>query len=272
MTAKKVVEVNVSGTATSLTHRTPMVPVRIACWTDDGTLERVTVHGEPTVSEHLVITPTVSRDGELDGTFRLTHAPTGLAITSDTPESLQGLARRLAHLNWGDVTRENFPGSDMADEAAEVIRGWRLTSPLSIELPAHDAWGPEGKGHGLKRAAVPMAADMLVDARLAVEKIHGEKAVPMDVPDPERPGDVRANPEWMYWVTRRAQDCGLAYLLLALHQVDSRVADSAAAFLADSWELGDGIEEWVHEWHQSILKGEQPHVPGVPQFGEMFTS
>lgn len=246
-----------------------MVPVEIA-FLDGDTLQRATAYGEPTANPHLVITPT-SRNGELAGSFALTHAPTGLALRSGRrPDELRGIASRLAHLDWGLVTGENFPGSDCATEATKVIRELQFTDPSAVELPAHDAWGADGKGKGLKRAAVPMATEVLADLQKSIEKTNGEDAVPLGVPDPNSPIGTRLNPEWHFWIIRIVQDFGLAYLLLTLHALDPEVADSAAAFLADCWDAGDTRSEWAWEWHQALLKGETPHLPGVPQLGELF--
>lgn len=248
-----------------------MVPVEVAFRAEDGTLQRATAYGEPTANPYLVITP-VSHNGKLTGSFSLTHTISGLALQSwHEPGKLREIASRLAHLDWGQVTRENFPGSDRAAEAKKVIRELRFTDPSAVELPMHDAWGPRGKGEGLARAALPLAKQSLADLQLALNKTNGEDAVPFDVPDPDNPEGTRPNPEWTFWITRMVHNFGLAYLLLTLRALDPETADSAAAFLADAWDAGDSTGEWAWEWHQALLKGETPHLPGVPQLGELFS-
>jgi hypothetical protein len=248
-----------------------MVPVEITYRTKDGATAHATVYGEPTANEHLVITP-LSHDGELTGGFALTHAPTGLALLSGGPAMLREVSQRLAHFDWRGVTADNFRESDIAREARKVIQELQFTDPSAVELPAHDTWGPDGKGRGLKRAAVPSALDILADFQKANQKTFGEDAVPPTLTDPGSPTGTKLNPEWSFWIFRKVQNYGLAYLLLVLHQIDHEVADSAAAFLADSWESGDSIEEWAWEWHQALVKGETPDLPGIPHLGELFMS
>ncbi len=244
-----------------------MVPVEVA-YRDEPC--RRTVYGEPTASPQLVIVPSLDH-GRLTGGFALLHAPTGLALSGGRPGELREMAARLAHLDWAGVTAENFRTSDIATEAVKVIRECRFTDPDAIELPAHDGWGTDGKGKGMPRAAQPMARHLLQDIQLALEKTHGENAVALDIPDPDSPRGKRMNPEWMLWTYRMVHDFGLAYLLMVLRRIDPQVADSASAFLADAWDAGDSVGEWSWEWHQALIKGETPDLPGVPQLGELFS-
>jgi hypothetical protein len=248
-----------------------MIPVDAVLRTVNGTEYKATVYGQPTAAEHLIITPSFLLGGDIGYGYELRHAPTGVSLRGGDPSVLREIARRLAHLDWASVTRENFRGSAMATEAKTIIRELQFTDPSAVELPAHDGWGPDGKGKGLKRAALPLAGDLLADLQLAFSKVHGPDAVPHTLPDPGSPDGTRINPEWMRWSERQVHDFSPVYLLLVLHQLDPEVADSAAAFLADSWEAGDSIGEWAWEWHQALLKGESPDLPGVPQLGEMFT-
>lgn len=247
------------------------VPVAAAYIDRDGEMRKRTVYGEPTTSPHLMIIPLLDH-GRFTGGYALTHAPTGLALSSGRPDELREMASNLTDLDWADVTAENFPNSEIAVVAARVIRECRFTAPDAVELPAHDAWGPDGKGKGLARAALPMARACLEDLQLSLDKTGGENAVPLDLPDPDSQRGVRPNPEWTFWVVRMVHNFGLAYLLLVLRRVDPQVADSASAFLADCWEAGDSTGEWAWEWHQSLLKNAEPELPGVPTLGELFTA
>jgi hypothetical protein len=247
----------------------PMVPIEVWHTADDGTRYQATIYGEPTVCEHLVIIPGF-QNGQLTDDFWIAHVPTGLTLSHGRPGELRGVVARLAHLDWGSVTRENFPGSDIAAAAIEVIRELRFADPSGRELPAHDAWGPDGKGKGLQRTALPLVERFLADLQRAMSKTGGDDSVPLDVPDPTKPSGTRINPEWTFWVFRHVHDFGLAYLLLVVHRLDPQVADSAAAFLADSWQAGETTGELAWQWHQDLLAGKTPELPGVPQLGELF--
>lgn len=245
---------------------TQFIPVTVTHRDPERNITTTQVTGETTPTEYLVITPGFS-EGKFSDLHWLVHAPTGLQLTRGFPDKLREIAARLSHLDWENVTTNDFP---QAKQAARVIKEAQFTDPTAVELPAHDAWGPDGRGQGLQRAAIPMAEAFLADLHHNSQKLSGDNAVPLDVPDPESPGGTRVNPMWTFSVSRKVQDFGLVYLLLVLNRVDPEVADSAAGFLADAWHTGDAVDEWAWEWQQALAKGEVPVLRGVPELGELF--
>lgn len=235
---------------------------------DGSTARTITVTGEPTANEHLAITPGLSEDG-YSGSFVLTHAQTGRSVCAGHPDELRDIAGRVAHLDWSsaDVTAL---AAAVGEETRAAIRAVRFTDPPGTELPAHDAWGPDGKGKGLKRLALPMIADFLASFQDAWNRQWGRNSAAPEVPfylpgseTPEKPRGV-LNPEHHYLTVRLVQDYGLAYLLAALHRTDPEVADSAAAALADAWDAGDSLGEWAYQWAEELADGKPLTLYGIP--------
>lgn len=253
--------------------RQVLIPVTVGA--PDGPQVRVMVLGEQTDVEHLVIAPHITGDGTFAYSgFCLTHAPTGRGVTtSHSPDELRETARRLAHIDWSFTDPTAF--KPHAPEAARIIMETRATDPTAVELPAHDAWGKDGKGKGLQRSAIGQARDVLADFQLAAKKTFGKDAVPLVIPGSVTEDDPHgeSNPEWHLWMQRTVHDFGLAYLLLVLHRLNPAVADSAAAWLADTWKCGESLGAWAWEWHEALVKDEPFNtldLPGVPAFGDVF--
>lgn len=235
------------------------------------------VYAEPTAAQHLFIAPGTTAAGGYAMHYSLTHGPTGLALIWDaSPDKLRAYAEKLAHLDWSFTTKEQFASDELAPlrtEAKTLLRDSSWTDPSAVDLPAHDGWGPDGKGQGLPRAAIPAAQRSLEELQNGFARLHGDddaKRIPMDIPDAGSPRGVKPNPEFLHWIIRNVQEFGIAYLLLVLHRVDPQAGDSAAAWLADQWEAGDSLGEWAWEWHQALIKGEQLEVPGVPHLGPLL--
>lgn len=231
--------------------------------TTDRTLP---VQGEPTAVPELFITPTRRRTGAYSGMFTLTHAPTGRSVTSGQPSRLRQIAEKLVGSDWSFTDADSIPPATKA-AALQEIRSADMTEPDSVELPAHPSWTSEGEG--IKRAALPLAADMLAAFQWSWNKTMGSTSIPAWLPAEGNDRGVR-NPEWDYHLHRQVDTYGLAYLLLALHRTDPEVADSAAADLADAWEAGDSLGEWAYEWAAALGRGEVPEVHGVPGTVEVF--
>lgn len=247
-------------------HVCPLAPLLVTLYDKDRGEIRVTHYGETTPVPELFITPNMTWDGHFAYGHVLVHGPTGRCVTSGGDlDRLRAIACDLAEFDWSDVTDPT-----LLQGAVEVLRKHQFTDPSAAELPAHDAWGPDGKGEGLKRAAVPMATDILADLQKALSKTGGEDAVPLDVPDPDSPKGTKPNIEWTFWVFRMVHDFGLAYLLLILNALDAEAADSAAAWLADQWASGESLGEWAWEWHQALRTGGDIELPGVPVVGELL--
>lgn len=84
----------------------------VVCALDNG--EQTLMLGEPTASPHLWITPVPDATG-YSGTFSLTHAPTGMAVTFAGDwrgldlDDLRALAAHLAELDWSFTTPADIP-------------------------------------------------------------------------------------------------------------------------------------------------------------------
>lgn len=246
------------------------VPLTIT--TSDGPAQ---VYAERTTNAWLFITPGTS-DGRYGMHFSITHGPTGLALIWDSsPDKLRAYADKLAHLDWASfTTKEQFASDELKplrDEARQLLRDSSWTDPSAVELPAHDHRG-NGKDMTIARAAVPQAIQALEALQKGYERLHGDgdEGVPLDIPDPDSERGVKANPEWMFWCIRNGLEFTVAYLLLVLHRVDPPAADSAAAWLADQYEWGDGMGEHAWDWHQALIKGQPLDLPGVPHFGALL--
>lgn len=56
---------------------------------------------------------------------------------------------------------------------------------------------------------------------------------------------------------------GLIYLLGAVRHFAPDDADKVAAELADAWEAGDSLGEWVYQWRQELEAGQPLTIPLV---------
>lgn len=235
------------------------------------TTVRVRVLGEATANPHLIIAPCANADGALTGRFSLIHAPTGLAVRTGDVSNLRALADKISHLGWGTVERDTIANNpDMRQTVADAIRSVEMAvEPTGTELPAHDTWGPNGGGKGLPRQAVPLLRYLLDAAQRTFDR---ETRVPLNIPNPDKPGETKSNPEWFSMIEHRVDLYGLAYLLAALHRVDPEVSESAAASLADAWEYGDSIGEWVWQWREELDEGKPLTLYGIPApVGDLLT-
>lgn len=225
--------------------------------------------GETTANEHLSITPGFDEHG-FSGGYVLTHVPSGRAVcAARAVDELREIAAKVAHLDWSSADPETLV-AEVGEQTRAAIREVRFTAPPGTEVPAHDAWGPDGKGKGLKRLALPMIADFLASFQDAWNRQWGKNGatpeVPFYLPGSETPENPRGvpNPEHHYLTVRLVQDYGLAYLLAALHRIDPEVADSAAAALADAWDSGDSLGEWAHQWATELAEGKPLTLYGIP--------
>lgn len=251
------------------------VPVNLGVNTDSGARRWVELPGEATAVPQLFITPRVGFLPDHEGAigygsgYMLVHSPTGYPLLRGLGTGeLRELAEKLTVIDWDWSDIDAFKASGDFKQAGLIIRDHQLTQPSSAEHPAYDSWGDNGKGtvkgKGLKRAAVPMALDVLADLQRCHNRLFGDGEDRLHPDAPDGKGGTQPSPEWSFAVIQKVQDFGLAYLLLALHTIDPKVADSAAAMLADLWESGDSIGEWGWEWHERLLKGEPLDLPGVP--------
>lgn len=242
------------------TTATPLRPVTTRLRLRGGESCPVAVLGEPTANPHLVVIPGVAHGLSWTGSFVLLHVPTGRSVSTGDAVVLRDLAERLSGLDWSFT---DDPPADLRAAVYAAVRAAAMTEPSGQEFPAHDAWGRGEAGGGLPRLAQPLIAEFLDDYQSAHNRTVGPDAIPLRVPDPDNP-DGRPNPDWDHAIMAKVHDYGLAYLLAALHRIDPEVADSAAAALADAWDDGDGLGEWVYQWRQELAAGRPLTLPGIP--------
>lgn len=56
-------------------------------------------------------------------------------------------------------------------------------------------------------------------------------------------------------IARQVDLFGTVYLLAALRHFDPVRADRAAAFLAEQWDAGDSLGEWIYQWREELGAG-----------------
>lgn len=56
-------------------------------------------------------------------------------------------------------------------------------------------------------------------------------------------------------LVRQVDLFGTAYMLAVARHLDPVRADRAAAFLAEMWDAGDSLGEWVFEWREQVADG-----------------
>lgn len=63
-------------------------------------------------------------------------------------------------------------------------------------------------------------------------------------------------------LNRQVELFGQAYLLGVLRAANPKLADEAAEFLAEQWDAGDSLGEWMYVWQQQLAAG-QPLDLGI---------
>lgn len=229
----------------------------------------VTMTAEKTASPYLVITPVIANNGITEH-LMLTHVPTGQSLPGlqfGDSAKLRELAENVAHLDWDFTIAADFP----AETRSGYIEARRAIEFAQGEQIARSY--PEGWEDNPRR--IPGTADAMVrwllDSFRAIDDHMGGKGpdrIPSDV-------DGKVNPAFIQASREKVDLFGLAYLLAALRRVAPEVADHATAFLAEQWDYGDSLGEFVWEWHQELEAGEPLKLPAVPSpepaEGELFT-
>jgi hypothetical protein len=119
---------------------TPRTLTQVEVYTSDGA---VTVTGETTCNEHLVITPQVYGGGRgFGGGFCLTHRPTGLAVptgcaTFGDLDRVREFVGKVAHLDWSFTTADH-----LSTDAGRVIK----SAVVQVE-DEMDREGPDADEH-----------------------------------------------------------------------------------------------------------------------------
>lgn len=70
-----------------------------------------------------------------------------------------------------------------------------------------------------------------------------------------RPQPAPQGPERDLIIARQVELFGVVYLLAALRQLDPERADRAACFLAEQWDAGDSLDEWIYQWREELESG-----------------
>lgn len=243
----------------------PLTPFAQHTKDGDDAHRRLTIYGEPTAVPELFITPSRARDGRYTGSFALTHIHTGRAVRTGEPYLLRDIAERCVGLDWTFGRVEDFPKAT-AQGAAAAIRDAAATRPTAQEQPVVESWAA---GRSPSRSALALAVQMLETFQWSWDRTVGKDAtVSPSLPDPEQSGKVVRNPEWDHHIATEVNTYGLALLLLTLHRDNPALADSVAAGLADAWDAGDSLGEWVYEWRQQLADGRPVTLPGVPDVGD----
>jgi hypothetical protein len=71
--------------------------------------------------------------------------------------------------------------------------------------------------------------------------------------------------ERTYVIGRQVELFGQVYLLASLRKLDTHVANAVAAELADQWDTGDSLGEWMYQWRKELDAGRPlslPHASG----------
>lgn len=99
----------------------------------------------------------------------------------------------------------------------------------------------DGPGR-IARDAEPLLRDLLTDWQRLYDALW------KTTPEPNERGRELI-------IARQVDLFGTVYLLAALRQLDPVVADRAANFLAEMWDAGDSLGEWIYEWRQQLDAG-----------------
>lgn len=252
--------------------------ISISLGQDGEEMGRGQVLAERTRNPHLAVNPMVDHEGGYTGRFALTHVPTGRAVTvSEEPHRLRAIAEGLADLDWDHQGVEELTTAGTLAAASLILNRIGAHEPSGVEVPHADNWG--GKDAGIPRQTVPFITWNVEVVQEALRRTMGigEDAVPLTEPGSvtaEKPHGV-ANPVWTLWLSRQIESFGVVYLLLVLHRVAPRTAESAVAWLADQWETGESIGEFTADWWQHIQAGtlDDLDIPALsPPLGNLFTA
>jgi hypothetical protein len=99
----------------------------------------------------------------------------------------------------------------------------------------------DGPGR-IAREAEPLLRDLLTEWQRLFDALWNTTPAPGDR-------------ERYFIINRQVDLFGTAYLLAALRHLDRAVADRAAHFLAEMWDAGDSLGEWIYEWRQQLDAG-----------------
>ena len=127
------------------------------------------------------------------------------------------------------------------EEAPEIGRGQAEMFPVDNPEVTD---GPGG---------IPRRADALL--RMLLDEFQQLFDVTMAFPK-QVEGDERR-----HMLTRQVDTFGQAFLLAALREFAPANADKVAAALADQWDGGDGLGEWVYQWRQELDAGQPLTLP-----------
>lgn len=223
----------------------------------------LTVPGQKTPCTHLVITPTVGKHSaggplELLGGLSLTHTLTGRSIANrQYAAPLTELAERLSHFNWDFTDPDHFTKPENATEYEAVQTAWREWSMADAPGPTYYYGEPEDMQ--ARREADP--AGTMLGEQIEWWMKHSKALMDNTSGMPT----YESNPE-----ARRAEvalSCegySHIYLLAVLRAIDPKVADIAAQSLVGDLDAGDGLGEWIWQWHEELTAGKPLTLSGIP--------
>lgn len=218
----------------------------VTYWHDDT---QYTLPAEPTEHPQLYIAPTV-RDRQVQDGWFLLHRPTGRCVGTSRPcGELRQIAGILVcgGLDWTSSDRAHYGDGTYGDAWMGAVREVEAVYPSPEVAPT--------TGNGIPRQALPLIESRLARVEWAANKSTSEL---IKLPDGSR------NPQWRFLVDHLTSNYAIVYLLAALHRHDPYVADQVAASLADTWEAGETIEEWVSQWRDDLVAGRPLTLHGVP--------
>lgn len=96
--------------------------------------------------------------------------------------------------------------------------------------------------NGIQKDAGPLLRDLLNEWLTLSEKL------PQYSGDEGWQGRVRI-------IGRQVDLFGTAYMLAVARHLDPVRADRTAAFLAEMWDAGNSLGEWVYEWREQLATG-----------------
>lgn len=218
------------------------------------------------VSANFALTPAI-RDLE-DGTsgiaesLCLTHVPTGLRVSWSVWLDLRTLAAKLEELpiDWSSAELRLTPGQSALAQAVvrEAEMAYR-TADASDSLPG---WLGDASTPALSLLGTVLDAELHGFERFGTGQDLAKEVAAVNA---ELGAKVDAE---MLWRTAAANTSGYgtAFLLAVLHRIDPAAADRAARDLANAWEAGDSLGEWIHQWREELSQGIPLRLHGFADF------
>lgn len=223
----------------------------------------IELSAERTVCPYLVITPTVTTtkaDGvTLTGGLALTHTGTGRSVAVETHsfrlhQLAQKLTTELPEFDWNFTDINHlYANPEKRDAAAEVIRDWQMADAYAGPAAAFGD-DDETKARREREPATTLLAEQL-GWWIAHAKGYMQ-GLDWDNEDHQRIRQAEIGVSCQGYAT--------IYLLAVLRTLNPRVADIAARDLVATLDVGDGLAEWIWQWHEEFTEGRPLTLRGIP--------